>query len=152
MNPLKCHLFRRNFMHSLDVKPLMSRRHRVKQSHWTLFWDDTETKYPGHLFHEIKIINIFPGKSKPSKPHIQNQNIFFKQEQVKSVKPQQDKTGELCPTCGISSAKHKYSDSLTLSASCTSRQADPNISLLHKPGNVTVSQWQHIWQDGTSAS
>lgn len=84
-------------MHSLDLKPLMTRRNSVKQSHWTLFLDDTERKYPGHFFLEIKIINIFPGKAKPSKPHNQNQNIF-KQRRVKSVKPQQDQTGELCPT------------------------------------------------------
>lgn len=75
-----------------------------------LFWDGSERKSPGHLFHERKKnYQHIPKKIQAllSPNHTDKTKVLSKQEQVKSVKPQQDQWGEFCPTCGISSAKHK---------------------------------------------
>lgn len=143
MHPLKAHLFIRNFMHSLDPKPAMAKRHQVKQTHSMLFWYMKEGKHAGYLSHQKKTekkphIKALPRKSKPSYPRItavhmlQKQRYFLSKTRLNQQNCRRTKQENFVPPGGIGSVEHKTSDSLSLLASCTSRQADPEISLLHQ--------------------
>lgn len=82
-------------MHCLDLKPVMAKRHRVKQTHSTLFWDTTEGKYLLHQKIKKKIQALLSPNH--SCTHATKGRHFLKQDQIKPAKPQKDQTGEFCP-------------------------------------------------------
>lgn len=101
-------------------------------------------------FH-IKIINIFPKKPKLSYLQTTHKKpkCFFKQELFKSIKPQQDQTRELCPTCGISSAQHK--NSYRELHFQTGRSQDfPSVQAQQSDSDSTSGRMAHLSPKATS--
>lgn len=91
------------------------------------------------MFLAKKITNTFPRKSKPSYPQTTRAEpkYFLSKTRLNQQNHSRTKQENFVPAAG-SAAPNTKIQTLTLSGSCTSRQAHPKISLLHRPGKVTA--------------